>query len=71
MLRRFAPAAVKASADATTDSPSSAMNSASAEPNDCATVRAAPALAVAAALVLARQRARILDARQPVDAPGR
>ena len=32
MLRKFAPAAVKASAVATTDSPSSAINSASAEP---------------------------------------
>ena len=41
MLRRFAPAAVSASAVATTESPSSAMNSASAEPSDCATVRAA------------------------------
>jgi hypothetical protein len=34
-------------------------------------VRAAPALAVAAALVLARRRARILDARQQVDGSGR
>jgi hypothetical protein len=34
-------------------------------------VRAAPALAVAAALVLACRRARILDARQQVDGLGR
>jgi len=33
--------------------------------------RAAPALAVAAALALARHRARTLDARQSLDAPGR
>ena len=40
MFFRFAPAAVSASAVATTESPSSAMNSASAEPSACATVRA-------------------------------
>ena len=40
MLRKLAPAAVSASAVATTESPSSAINSASAWPSDCATVRA-------------------------------
>ena len=40
MFFRLAPAAVSASAVATTESPSSAMNSASAEPSACATVRA-------------------------------
>lgn len=41
MLRRLAPAAVSASAVATTDSPSSAIISASAEPSADATVRTA------------------------------